>query len=114
MKKIAVLSLFIVITSTRLAFAKVIFLPGNTQQGNGNNKGAVVCVQKGIGVITGCSNFTPTSAPGHSTSNLTTLGDGVDDAGGWLYHDNVADPSYGLVQVNCAHPDQKGVSWLNY
>lgn len=36
------------------------------------------------------------------------------DAGGWIYHNDVSDPAYGTVTINCTHVDRMGRVWADY
>lgn len=38
----------------------------------------------------------------------------VTDAGGWSYADQVAEPDWGEIVVNCSHSDSKGRLWTTY
>ncbi|MFA6318383.1 MAG: hypothetical protein WC943_13315 [Elusimicrobiota bacterium] len=50
----------------------------------------------------------------HPRSNLVRFGKIADDAGGWLYNNDVEDENFGLLIVNCTHKDWKGTSWTEY
>jgi hypothetical protein len=114
MNKILILATLIPLGLTQPGFAKVVFLPGNEVQGNGRAKGALVCVEPGRGRVANCIPLESKGNPGHSNTSLVVGGHFVDDTGGWLYHNDPTDPLFGHIQVNCSHPDLKGVAWLNY
>lgn len=60
------------------------------------------------------------NSPGHDTDNSVeaiTFQAGVmqfNDAGGWAYQWNRAQPNWGTVLVNCNHADQRGNAWTMY
>ncbi|MBI3565816.1 MAG: type II secretion system protein [Elusimicrobia bacterium] len=57
----------------------------------------------------------PARLPGlHADSAAVHPGAAPADAGGWLYDDSPASPTFGAFRVDCTHTDSKGSVWSSY
>jgi len=70
-----------------------------------------------MNMATGCMVLNcPSGFSGHSTQNVVTQVSQVVildliDVGGWRYHNDPLDPSYGQIEPNCTHTDLSGKIW---